>query len=325
MHVEGINARGESEKDLMMYEFSVSQMAAEFDVHRNTIRNWIKSGVLPARKGPGKRYLVPWEYYNALCKKYGRTPAKLPEPPAQQDVEQPEVTEPAALELSGATLKEPSLIPDPTWGTDCITCGSCAGGCPIAGVDGLDPRKIVRMAVLNMQNELVESRWAWKCTMCARCEVACPMNIEITKLMRRIRSITAPEKIPGPLHKGVLTCLERGNNLGIPKEDFLLLLEDLGKQMAAETWEGFTPQIDVRGAKLMVTVNSKEPFADPEDLTHWWKIFHAAGESWTVPSENWEGVNWGLFSGDDRAMKAIVGRIVDNMRRLNCEALLLPE
>jgi len=49
------------------------------------------------------------------------------------------------------------------------------------------------------------------------------------------------------------------------------------------------------------------------------------GESWTIASENWEGVNWGLFSGDDAAMKIIVGRIVDNMRRLNCKVLLLPE
>ena len=57
----------------------------------------------------------------------------------------------------------------------------------------------------------------------------------------------------------------------------------------------------------------------------WWKIFYAAGESWTIASENWEGVNWGLFSGDDDAMRTVVGRIVDNMRRLNCKVLLLPE
>ena len=57
----------------------------------------------------------------------------------------------------------------------------------------------------------------------------------------------------------------------------------------------------------------------------WWKIFHTAGESWTISSENWDGVNWGLFSGDDAAMKTITGHIVDNMERLGCEALLLPE
>jgi len=83
--------------------------------------------------------------------------------------------------------------------------------------------------------------------------------------------------------------------------------------------------VDKRGARILVTVNSKEPFSEPDDMKWWWKIFYAAGESWTISSENWEGVNWGLFSGDDRAMKTIVGRIVENMRRLNCTALLLPE
>jgi ferredoxin len=27
----------------------------------------------------------------------------------------------------------------------CLTCGTCAGGCPVTGVDGMDMRKAVRM------------------------------------------------------------------------------------------------------------------------------------------------------------------------------------
>ena len=43
------------------------------------------------------------------------------------------------------------------------------------------------------------------------------------------------------------------------------------------------------------------------------------------PGYAWEGVNWGLFSGDDDAMKTLVGRIVEHMERLECKTLLLPE
>jgi hypothetical protein len=75
----------------------------------------------------------------------------------------------------------------------------------------------------------------------------------------------------------------------------------------------------------MLTINSKEPFAEPEDMFFWWKIFYAAKESWTVTSENWEGVNWGLFTGDDDSMKEQVRRIVENYKELECEILLLPE
>jgi hypothetical protein len=120
-------------------------------------------------------------------------------------------------------------------------------------------------------------------------------------------------------------CLSKGNNLGIPEEDFVGLCEDLSAELAEECCPGFSVPIDVKGANLLVTVNSKEPFAEPDDMKFWWKIFHAAGESWTIPSENWEGVNWGLFTGDDASMKTLVGRIVENMYRLECKTLLLPE
>ena len=264
------------------------------------------------------------EDYLTLCEKFGRTPrvnqGQNPAIVMAQDKAAEPVIPPLALGISDKILYD-----DPSWADACLTCGTCASACPIAGVDGLDPRKIVRMAFLGMEDELIASDWPWKCTMCSKCEEACPVNIEIVQLMRRIRSRRDRDKVPGPIHKGVAMCLERGNNLGIPKDDFIFLLEELGEELAVESCPGFVTPLDKQGARILVTVNSKEPFAEPDDMKWWWKIFYAAGESWTIPSENWEGVNWGLFSGDDQAMKTIVGRIVNNMRRLKCTALLLPE
>jgi hypothetical protein len=119
--------------------------------------------------------------------------------------------------------------------------------------------------------------------------------------------------------------LQRGNNLGIPKPDFLFLLADLSRELEADGFPGFYVPVDKKGANVLVTVNSKEPFGEPDDMKFWWRIFYAAKEDWTVPSYNWEGVNWGLFSGDDESMKTLVGRIVEHMERLECKTLLLPE
>ena len=58
----------------MMYEFRVSEIAEEFGVHRNTIRNWINAGTLAAKEGPGRKYLMKFEDYQALCEKFGREP-----------------------------------------------------------------------------------------------------------------------------------------------------------------------------------------------------------------------------------------------------------
>ena len=307
----------------MMYEFKVSEMAEEFGVHRNTIRNWINAGTLPAKEGPGRKYLMKFQDYQALCEKFGREP--LVRPTSHVDLRTVKPIESQDVEPLDLGKTKSRFLTDSSFGDACLTCGSCASACPISGVNGLDPRKIVRMAVLGMDEELIASNWPWKCTMCAKCQEACPANINIIGLMRSIRGARDRNLVPGPIHKGVAMCLERGNNLGIPKDDFVFLCEDLGEELAEEGCPGFKTPIDVNGARLLVTVNSKEPFAEPDDMKWWWKIFYAAGESWTISSENWEGVNWGLFSGDDEAQKIVVGRIVDNLRRLNCKALLLPE
>lgn len=221
--------------------------------------------------------------------------------------------------------RESKLRVDPKWADVCLTCGTCAGGCPVTGVDGMDPRKAVRMAALGLDDELIESRFPWICTLCGRCERACPMGVEILALLRTARGLRERDKVPGPIHKGAMMSLQRGNNLGIPKDDFVQLLAEVGIEEMGECCPGFYVPIDKVGARVITTINSKEPFGEPEDMRFWWKIYYAAKESWTVSSENWEGVTWGLFSGDDETMKEQARRVLENARRLKAEVLLLPE
>jgi hypothetical protein len=152
------------------------------------------------------------------------------------------------------------------------------------------------------------------------------MGVKITDLVREVRSLRDRDKVPGSLHKGVVAALEKGNNFSIPKEDFIFIMEDVAQEFAEE--EGipdFEMPLDKQGANILCTVHGKLPFGQTDDLKHWWKIFHAAGESWTIPTENWEGVNWALYTGDDDAMKTMVGRIVENMEKLEAKNLLFPE
>ena len=65
----------------------------------------------------------------------------------------------------------------------CLTCGACSSGCPATGLDGLDPRKFLRMAALGLDDEIMKSDWVWMCTMCQRCIYACPMKIDIPQLV----------------------------------------------------------------------------------------------------------------------------------------------
>ncbi len=208
----------------------------------------------------------------------------------------------------------------------CITCCLCSSSCPVSGVEDFDPRKLVRLVSLGLENDLVESKWPWICTMCGKCENLCPMNINIPALVRNIRSLREREKVPGILHKGLEAAIKTGNNLGLPKEDYEFILEDVAEELAEEPgFENFSVPVDKKGANILVTIHNKLVNTHTDDLKHWWKIFHAAKEEWTVPSDNWEGTNWGLFTGDDNSMKVIAGRIAEHMEKLKIKNLLWPE
>ena len=208
----------------------------------------------------------------------------------------------------------------------CMACGTCSAGCPLTGIEGFDPRKIVRMVLMGMDKELIESKFLWLCTMCGKCEYACPMGINIVNLIRTARGMVERENVPGMIHKGIELGLKTGNNIGLPKEDFIFIIDDVGEELAGEPgFSDFKVPFDKKGANLLHTLHNKLVNTQNEDLIHWWKIFHIAKEDWTIPSQNWEGVNWGLFSGDDEAMKCFVGRIVENMEKLEIANLMYPE
>ncbi len=52
-------------------------LAKEIGVHRNTIRNWVKSGKINARPGPGKGLLFTPDTFQALCRDFQLQPEQL--------------------------------------------------------------------------------------------------------------------------------------------------------------------------------------------------------------------------------------------------------
>lgn len=208
----------------------------------------------------------------------------------------------------------------------CVTCGLCSSSCPASGLDDFDPRKLVKMAGLGLKDEIINAKWPWVCTMCGKCEHVCPMGIHIPDLIRSIRGLRERDKVPGILQKGLEAAIKTGNNLALPKEDFIYIVEDVAGEIAEEPgFEGFKVPIDKRGANLLTTIHNKLANTHTEDLKHWWKIFHAAKEDWTITSDNWEGTSWGLFTGDDESVKIMAGRIAEQMNRLEIKNLMWPE
>lgn len=60
-----------------MILIQVMTLAERLGVHRNTIRNWVKTGKIPARPAPGRGLLLAREDFLELCATFALDPACL--------------------------------------------------------------------------------------------------------------------------------------------------------------------------------------------------------------------------------------------------------
>ena len=73
---------------------------------------------------------------------------------------------------------------------NCFLCGSCTAGCPVNEIDDeYNPRKIMRMVLLDMEDEVLRSDEIWKCNQCHACVAHCPQDVRFADIVRALREI----------------------------------------------------------------------------------------------------------------------------------------
>jgi heterodisulfide reductase subunit C len=84
----------------------------------------------------------------------------------------------------------------------CYACGGCTIGCPVYEIEErYNPRKIIRMVLLGMRNEVLNSDIIWLCANCYTCYERCPQNVQFTTISHAIKSIAIKEAKKGKVKK----------------------------------------------------------------------------------------------------------------------------
>lgn len=94
----------------------------------------------------------------------------------------------------------------------CFQCGTCTASCPVRATDeSYNPRKIIRMVLLGMRDEVLGSEPIWLCTYCYTCQERCPQDVGITDLMFALKNLAARE---GHMHPSYTPQIDVLANFG---------------------------------------------------------------------------------------------------------------
>ena len=165
------------------------------------------------------------------------------------------------------------------------------------------------------------------CSQCRRCTLNCPMGVDTAALIRLTRGIlTELGIVPEGVFNVSRDQWETGNQMAVTEKDYLETLE----WMKEETQEELgIPEIDIpvdkKDCDFMYTINPREIKFDPRSIANAAKIFHFAGESWTMPRWGWDQTNFGLFSGDDNLGAYVAKNLYESAKKLRAKRIVISE
>ncbi len=254
------------------------------------------------------------------------------------------------LEVFRAKLKQA----DVSCLNSCVHCGLCASSCHYHRMDptleNIPARKLGLVASVFKRHFTAMGRLApglvgarpldremaraWvdavfgRCSLCGRCSVNCTVGIALPRIFRAARAaLGAMGLVPSDLQATVDNSLKHGNNMAMTRQDWVETVQWIEEELRMETGDpGARLPLDKHGAKILFTVNPREPKFFPLSLQASAKVFWAAKEDWTLASDNgWDLTNYGLFNGNDEQAGRITRNLVDAMARLGCETLVIGE
>lgn len=167
----------------------------------------------------------------------------------------------------------------------------------------------------------------YRCLACRRCTMECPMGIDhglITHLGRYILSEA------GIAPKGLVVSVREqlegatGNTSAIPLPALMDNLEFLQDELRDMKGAEVSFPVDQEEAEYIFFPAVSDYLMEADTLMGNAAVLHAAGISWTIGSQYFDGINYGLFY-NDWVLERVIEKLVGEAHRLKARKILIGE
>lgn len=167
----------------------------------------------------------------------------------------------------------------------------------------------------------------YRCTACRRCYLECPLGIDhglVTHVARFILSEAGIE--PRGLAVSVREQLEgkTHNTSAIPVPALLDNLEFLEEELEDLTGEKICFPVDRQDVDYIFFPAVSDYLMEADTLMGNAAVLHATGASWTIGTEYFDGINYGLFY-NDWVLERVIGKMLEEAHRLRAKTILIGE
>lgn len=159
----------------------------------------------------------------------------------------------------------------------------------------------------------------WDCTGCRRCAVFCPFDLDTGLLVGTGRYAMLQEEM-GPEMIAEIGDAEvsKGEIIDFVKEFFVEQTGELEAQLQQDFHPDLKIPVEKEGARVLYV-----PLVGEHAIIPAAKIFHAAGEDWSLSL--FTATNHSYFVGDGVKAKQAANWIVQEAKRLGVKAIVYPE
>ena len=167
----------------------------------------------------------------------------------------------------------------------------------------------------------------YNCTACRRCHFECPMGIDHALLTHLGRYILSEIGIvPRALAVSVREQLAgaSGNTSAVPVAALLDTVEFLSEEIRDSIGVETSFPIDQQGAEYLFFPAVSDFLMEAETLMGNAAVFRATGDKWTIGTQYFDGINYGLFY-NDQILEHVLKKIQAEAQRLEARKILIGE